>query len=532
MSALTGTGALVRLALRRDRLRLPIWVVVIPGLVTATASAIVELYPTMGERLALGLAIGANPALRALTGPIFDPSSAGGLTAWRVTGVAAVLTSLLSVLFVTRHTRAEEETGRAELIGAGTVGRHALPAAAVLVAGAANLAVALLSALGLATRGLPVSGALAFGLSVAGTGWVFTGVAALTAQLTETARAANAIALAVLGLAFLLRAAGDAADGDTLSWLSPLGWAQRVRAFADERWTVFALFAVAAAALSAVAHLLAGRRDVGTGLLSSRRGPATAAPRLSGPTALAWRLHRGVLLGWVLAFAVVGAVFGALALSVGDIVDDNPQLAALMAGFGGAGAVVDAFLATVMSLLGMVAAGYAVQAALRPRAEEVAARAEPVLAAAVSRWRWPAGHLVWALGGATTVLAVAGLAAGLAHGIRVGDPAGQALRITGAALAQAPAVWVMAGVAVLLFGFVPRLTSLAWAVLGAFVLLGQLGRLLGIDERIQDLSPFAHLPRVPGGEATFGPLAWLVVVAAALVLAGLAGFRRRDLTGG
>ncbi|MFD0890266.1 ABC transporter permease, partial [Streptosporangium algeriense] len=129
MSVLTGTGMLVRLILRRDRLRLPAWVVVIPGLVTATASAITELYPNTGERLALGLAVDANPALRALTGPIFDPSSTGGLTAWRVTGIAAVLTGLIGILFVTRHTRAEEETGRAELIGAGAVGRHALLAA-------------------------------------------------------------------------------------------------------------------------------------------------------------------------------------------------------------------------------------------------------------------------------------------------------------------------------------------------------------------------------------------------------------------
>ncbi|MER7128387.1 ABC transporter permease [Streptosporangium saharense] len=532
MSTLTGTGTLVRLVLRRDRLRLPIWIVVIPGLVTATAAAIIELYPNKGERLALGLTIGANPALRALTGPIFDPSSAGGLTAWRVTGIAAVLAGLMSVLFVTRHTRAEEETGRAELIGAGAVGRHALLAAAVLVAGGANLAVALLGALGLAGQGLPVPGALAFGLSVAGAGWVFTGVAALVAQLTETARAANAVALAALGLAFLLRAAGDAAGGDTLSWLSPLGWAQQVRAFAGERWGVLTLFVVVGMALLAVADLLTGRRDVGAGMLPSRRGPATATPRLSGPTALAWRLHRGVLLGWVIAFAVVGTVFGALALSVGDLVDDSPQLAGLMTRLGGAGAIVDAFLATEMSLLGMVAAGYAVQAALRPRAEEAAGRAEPVLAAAVPRWRWLAGHLVWTLGGAALLLAVAGLAAGLAHGIRVGDPVGQALRIAGAAMVQVPAVWVPAGIAVLLFGIAPRLTTLVWMVLVAFVLLGQLGRLLGIDERIQDLSPFAHLPRVPGDEVTFGPLAWLLVVTAALVLAGVAGFRRRDLTGG
>ncbi|MFF5205282.1 ABC transporter permease [Streptosporangium sp. NPDC000396] len=531
MISLTGAGTLIRLALRRDRLLLPIWIATVTGIVTVTASAIAELYPDMEQRLALGVTIGANSALRALTGPVFDPASVGGLTAWRVTTIAAVLASLMSILVVTRHTRAEEETGRAELIGAGAVGRHALPVAAVAVVGGANLGIALLVTLSLAGQGLPASGALAFGLAVAGTGWVFTGVAALAAQLTENARTANAVASAALGLSFLLRAAGDSTDNAALSWMSPLGWAQRVRAFAGERWWLLGLFALAGLGLVIAADLMARRRDVGAGLLPPRRGPATAARHLGSPLALAWRLHRGTLLGWTVGFAVVGTVFGSLAASVGDLVGDNPQLADLMARLGGEGAIVDAFLSTEMGLLGLVAGGYAVQATLRLRAEETALRAEPILATAVLRRRWLAGHLVWALGGATVILTAAGLAAGLAHGLRVGDPT-QVVRVLGSAMVQAPAVWVLAGITTLLFGLLPRLTALAWAALVAFVLLGQLGELLRIDERIRDLSPFAHLPRVPGGEVTAAPLLWLAGVTVALVLAGIAGFQRRDLAGG
>ncbi|AQZ63288.1 possible ABC antibiotics transporter [[Actinomadura] parvosata subsp. kistnae] len=529
---MTGTLTLLRLALRRDRVLLPAWIVVIVGVVVASASAIAELYPQAGQRIALGVTIGAAPALQALTGPVFDASSVGGLTAWRGVAMTSVLAALMSLLTVIRHTRAEEETGRAELVGACAVGRHALAASAVLLAAAANLLIALLITVGLAGQGLPPAGALAFGLAVGGTGWVFTGVALLAAQLTEHARTARAIAAAALGLAFLLRALGDAAKVEMLAWLSPLGWAQRMRAFAGERWWVVALFAVAGAVLVAAAALVARRRDLGSGLVPARPGVTEAAPSLRSPMALAWRLQRGVLLGWSVGFAVVGLLFGALARSVGDIVGDNPQLAAILAAMGGAGALTDTFLAAELGLLGLVAGAYAVQATLRLQGEEAALRAEPVLATAVARRRWILSHLVMALGGSAMVLAAGGLAAGIAHGLRIGDPFGQGGRMLGAALVQVPATWTLAGIAMLLFGLLPRLTVLAWVALLAFALLGQLGELLQLADWVRDLSPFAHVPRALGQPLDLGPLLWLGAVTAALLLAGMTAFQRRDVQGG
>lgn len=528
-SDLTGTFLLIRLALRRDRVLLPVWILAITGMVVATASAIAELYSDAAGRFALGATIQANPALKALTGPVFD-TSVGGLIAWRVTSIASVLAALMSVLVVVRHTRAEEESGRAELIGAGAMGRHALPTAAVLTVSAANGLVALLIVLALTAQGLPAAGALAFALAIAGTGWVFTGLAAFSAQLTVGARSANAIALTVLGGSVLLRAAGDAADSEAVSWVSPLGWAQRVRPFAGERWWVLVMFAGAGLALVVVAGLVARRRDLGAGLLAARHGPGVAARYLAGPLALAWRLHRGALTGWAIAFAVGGGAFGALAQSVGELVEGNPQISEMIARFGGGGVLVDTFLATQMGLLGVVAGGYAVQATLRLRSEESALRAEPVLALAVPRWRWVASHLFWALAGSALIMAAGGLAAGLAHGLRVGDPAGQAPRVLGAALAQVPAVWVLAGLAMLLFGLLPRLTGLAWAALVAFAVLGQLGELLQLDERIRGLSPYFHVPRLPTVNAEVAPLLWLTVVATALIVGGITAFRERDLT--
>src|SRR5690606_3253473 len=109
-------------------------------------------------------------------------------------------------------------------------------------------------------------------------GLVFTGVAAVTAQLAEYSRTANTLAGATLGVLFLIRAAGDTSDMEWLSWLSPLGWVHRVRAFAGEEWAVLALPLAATAVLCAVAYTLLPRRDVGMSLIPGRPGPSAATP--------------------------------------------------------------------------------------------------------------------------------------------------------------------------------------------------------------------------------------------------------------
>ena len=167
-------------------------------------------------------------------------------------------------------------------------------------------------------------------------------------------------------------------------------------------------------------------------------------------------------------------------------------------------------------------------ATLRLRAEETSQRAEPVLAAPVGRIRWAASHLLIAAAGAAVLLAAAGLSSGVADAARSGD-AGQVPRLLGAAMAQLPAAWVLVGIAIALFGFIPRLDAAAWAALMVFLLFGQLGPLLRLPQWVMDISPFTHVPKLPGAAFTLTPLIWLTVVAALLTAAGLAGLRQRDI---
>jgi ABC-2 type transport system permease protein len=528
MSTLVGTSSLVRLALRLDRVRLPVWILVTIGMALSIVSSVQQLYPDEASRQQIASTIGSNPAMLAIYGPVYD-TSLGAVVMWRLAIIGALLVGLMSIQTVNRHTRVDEEAGRLELIGATVVGRHAPMAAALLVAVGANLVVVLITALGMAGQGLPVEGSFVVGVALGLLGIVFAAVTAVAVQLTENARTATGIAAGMFGVTFLMRSVGDSgASADWLTWMSPVGWLEKSRAYADNRWWVFALMLGFAVVLVGVAYVLVGLRDFGAGLVPPRPGPAEAGAGLSGPFGLAWRLHRWSMTGWAIGFVVMGAALGSVATGATDLIKGNPQMADIVARMGGTAKLVDAFMGAILGIVALAAGVYAVQATLRLRSEEISIRAEPVLATNIGRIRWATSHLVFAAVGTLVMLLAAGLGAGIAYGAQVGDIGGQLPKVLDAALVQFPATLVVAGIAVALFGLAPRYVVGSWAALTLFLLLGQLGPLLQVPQWAMDLSPFTHVPRLVDDVAA-APLVWLSLVAIALGTAGLAGFRRRDI---
>jgi len=534
--ALAGTGELTRLAVRRDRIALPAAVYVIVALVAGTAYSFRKLYPTQAGRAALAATGESNPALRFLYGRL-DGDSLGSLTTWRYGIWAAIFTALMAIFVVVRHTRADEEAGRLELMGSAAVGRDAPLTAGLLPAAAASLVIAGLLWLVLPLAHLPAAGSAALALGIGGCGLAFTGITAVAAQLASTARGARGIALGALGAAFALRGVGDAAGAggpSWLSWASPLGWVQLARPFAAERWWVLGLHLAVFAAGLALAFRLAAHRDHGAGLLPDRAGRPAASRWLSGPSGLAWRLQRGALAGWAFGFAATFAASGAAAKGVGQLFGTSSALQRAFTRIGGQTAIVNAYLAGLMLLAGMVAAAFATSAVLRLRAEETSGRAEPVLATAVSRVRWGLSHLAVAVGGSALLLAVAGLATGLGYGLRTGSPGPEVARMLGAAMAQLPATLLVAGVAIVLVGWWPGgAVAGAWTAVGAVVAISLFGAALQLSHWGLDISPFTHVPKLPGAAVTLRttgtPLIVLSLAALALAAAGLVGLRRRDI---
>ncbi|HSO04409.1 MAG TPA: hypothetical protein VLQ92_08015 [Candidatus Limnocylindrales bacterium] len=526
-SALAGTGPLLHLALRRDRVLVPAWVLGIAGMATLSAQATVGLYPDLPQRVQAAEAINGSAALIALYGRIYDPTSLGELSLFKMTAFGAAMVGVLMIILVVRHTRAEEETGRLELVGSTVVGRAAPLAAGILLAAIAALGIAVLTAVGLTTAGLPLAGSIAFGAAWGATGLLFAAVGGITAQLSVSARAATGLGLIVLAVAYVARAVGDLAEGGPgwLSWLSPIGWSQQVRAFSGTRWGLLVLPLVTTVVLVSLAFVLRARRDLGAGMLADRPGPAEG--RISSTWGLSWRLQRPSFVAWIVAAMLMGLVLGSVADSISSFFD-TPGMAEFLERLGGRQALVDAFLAAELGIIGSLVAAYGITAAHWLHSEEEGGRTENVLATATTRRQWATSHAVLALLGVAVLTALVGMAIGLGHALSIGEPE-QVWRLALAATARIPAAWVLVGLAVAIWGFWPRLSGAVWVLFVAFLVMGEFGVLWDIPEWVRTLSPFAHSPVVPGPDPSYLGIPVMLVIAGGLVALGIARFARRDV---
>ena len=522
----TGAGSLLRFMLRRERFGLPWWLLGITFLWTYQSVGSQSLYDTPEKLARLRGTLGGNAALVAMSGPKELLDTIGGEVVFEIFAYAAVVVALMNMFLIGRHTRSDEDTGRAELIRSARVGRHAPLAAALGLAGLANLAVAVLVFAGMAGTGLPVAGSLVVAGAVAGVGLTFAALTAVAVQFFESPRALYGAVGAAMGAAFMLRAAGDAGDG-TLSWLSPFGWGQRTFPYVENRVWPLVLPIVATVVLVAIAFALQDRRDLGAGLLPTRPGRPTASWTLSSPLGLAWRLQRGALIGWSFGLLLLGVAYGSFTDAIEQYIADNPEVANFFPG--GATNIVNSYLAFTMLFLALITTAYGVSSALRARGEETSGRAEPVLATPTSRGSWLASHLVVAIAGSAVVLLAGGLGEGLAYAQAISDPS-QITRMMGVALVYVPAVWIVIGLAVLGFGWLPRAAAaIAWTALGLCFFVALFADLVHLPAWLRNASPFAQTPEAPLERVTATPLLGIAAVVAVLLVTGFVGFRRRDI---
>lgn len=525
MSAFTGTRALIRFGVRRARVRMLVWILGIELLVVFTAVSVKDLYPTP-ESLAKVAALSKdNVAAIVFNGPAQALETLGGQIAFQIGSFGLIMVGLMSIFMLGYFTRVEEENGRTELLLATAVGRHAPLVAACILVTAMNVVVAVLVAGSLAAMSLPLAGSIAFGLSFFVLGLVFTGITAVAAQVTENTRVVYGSCAALVAVSFVLRAVGDIGDG-RLSWLSPIGWSQKLRPYAGEQWWALTVPVAAAALTLAAAWLLTERRDVGAGLVQPRPGRSTAGPSLGSPLGLAFRLQRGSLIGWSLGLLVLGGTYGSVGDQIDQFVEDNEQMADYFAAYGGA-TLTEAFFTTTALMLALIGGGFAIQSMLRAVAEESTFRAELLLATPVSRTAWVGSHLVVAVLGSVIVLGLTGLGTAVTYGIIVQDFSSLP-RLVGAELTYLPAVWILTGVALLLYGLVPKAALAAWGAYAVVLISGILGDVLNLPEWLRGLSPFERTPALPANNFEFLPVAVITAVAVVLMAAGLASFRRRD----
>jgi ABC-2 type transport system permease protein len=537
---MTSTTRLLVAQLARDRVTIPIWMLGISALATAAASAVSAEFAAESTRTAIVTVASTNPAFLFLRGAP-DGTSLGAVVFFQAYSFMAVLAALMSTFFVVRHTRTDEELGRAELISAAPVRRSAALAATLLLGLTVNTALSILVAAGFAGAGLPVRGAVVAGLAVGAVGAVFVGLTAVLAQLVVSGRATNGLAAAAVGIAFLLRGIGDAlgepsADllevkSSWVSWLSPIGWAQRSEPFSEADVTRLLPHAMAAGALCVLALTIRQRRDLGWGLLSEGGGRNNAIVWGRTLGGLAWRLQRGTLLGWCVGAGVLGLIAGALGPMVADVARDNDSLTDLIGRLvpGNNLDIDDLFIAALLGIAGFLAAAAGVQAVQRLRAEEVEGHTESILATATSRSRLLLTSLAVAVVSVASVAVASGVAAGLTVAASSGDRAAVGV-LTVASLAHVPAALVFVSITALVLATVPRATVLlGWGLLTLGLAVGQLGDLLRLPEWLQAVSPFHYSPATPVEQFDMPAALMLSAIAVALTVGATVIYRHRDL---
>lgn len=522
---MSGLGLLVRAFLRRDRWLILWFVVGVTLLYWSQGYSVDGIYTTQEAFDEAAAMMESNAGFIAMAGPPLALNTTGGQVAWQSAAFGAVLAGLMSMFVVGRHTRAEEESGREELLRAGVVGRRTPMTATVVVLLLANTLVAAGVTSSLILYGLASAGAVALGAGLLGCGLVFGAFALLAVQLTASTRAAYGITGAVIGVSYALRAIGDVSGG-RLSWASPIGWYQAMRAYAGERWWPLLLLAGLALAVTLIAYAAFDRRDLGAGVLAARPGPARASSVLGTGMGLAWRLQRSSLAGWTAGMVLAGLAYGSIGDDVEALVGDS-EAARSMFGLSG-DVVLDGFYAASAAILAVMVSGFTVSSALRPRTEEDQGRLEPLAATALPRIRWLLGHLLITVLGTVLVLGLTGLGLGLSYGAVSGDwdRVGQ---LTLACVAVAPPVLVLGAIARLLHGWLPQLASLAWLAVLFCAVVMFFGELLDFPRWVVDLSPFSHAGTYPAEPMDWGGFAMLLAAAAGVSAAGVWGFTRRDL---
>lgn len=525
---MTGIGGLLRFDLSRDKVRIILWVGLLVLMVAAVASSWDRIYPTAEERLQLVAILSGNPALTALLGPLNNPLSTGGLTVWRI-GVGVVLVlGLVNVFTVTRHVRAEEQAGRAELLLAGRTSRVAPLWAAIGVTAVVSVVFIVLGTALMVAVGLPAAGAALFAVVSAASAWVFAGVSAITNQIASSSRGANGIAGGILVLAWAVAGLGNLQQ-NILQWVSPFGWVAKADPFGVDDWRIMIIPLGVTAILFTIATAMQGRRDVTAGLLPHRVGRAAASSRLKGPHSLTWRLERQVLVWWVVGYALVGVFIGLSRDSLVQFAESSPALASIFQALGGSGAIIDAFLATYVGLGGVLAAFFAVSVIMRLESEEQAGHTSMALSTATRRSRWVSAYVVFALIGGALVLLALGAVLGLSFGLQGDAGLSEIPRLVQAAAAWLPAVVFAIGLTLALVGVIPRWAGVAWIVMGVFALITELGPVFGLPQWLLNLSPFSHIAKAPAEQLSAAPLVWLTVIGIVLAVAGYIAIQTRDV---
>lgn len=487
---------------RRDRVQIPLWLVACGILTWVAHIGVVQNFSAEADRKAIVQTVVANPVILVFRG-LPSGSHDDEFAMFLVLPWLMVMVSFMSIFLAVRHTRGDEETGRAELVGATAAARRSPLVSTIIFGTATCVATGVVVTGVLLSCGYAGGGSALAGASVTSVGLVYFAVALCASQLMTTARAASSTAVWVLLSTFLLRGAGHAigtpntdltrVEPSGLSLISPFGWAERSRPFDADSWPWLLPCLGAALVLCVLAWVLHAHRDIGGAFVPERQGRPNASALLNSSLNLVWRLARGAALGWTLGGFIVGMLTTGLASIIDEAGTEVPAMEQMLRLMGGQESANREMVIIFSIVTGVLAACCGVQTLCRARQEENRGTAEAVRAASVGRVWWLSGFLIVAAVGGVMVVLAACLGSQLGA-IWAGD--GELFRDAVIAIGgQVPAAAVFLGVSSLAFVLLPRATiPLSWGLVLVGLCVALFGPLLEAPDWITSSSPFAVSP--------------------------------------
>lgn len=525
-----GTGILARSILRRDRLRIFIWIIAITLVVMSTAALLPDIFTTDMERQIIAETM-KNPAITFMLGPGYglDDYTVGAMMAHNMLLFTVLTAGIMNILLTTRHTREDEEEGRIEMIRSLPVGPLATLGAVIIVMTLVNIVLALAVGFGISALGIEsmnLVGSLIYGASVGAVGIFFAVMTALIAQLTSNTRGTIGFSFAILIMAYILRGIGDVGN-EILSLINPFGLILRTETMVNNYWCPIWTTIGISIILFGIALYLNSIRDLGAGFIATRPGKSEASRSLLSPLGLAFRLLRTPIIAWLVAMFVLGASYGSILGDLEGFISSSDMIQQMIPDAAGY-TMTEQFMSLIITIQSIMVAIPVLMFILKLRSEERQNRTEHLHARAVSRNTILGSYTIIALVSAPVMLLVSVLGLWSSAIMVMDDPISFGVLLQ-AAFVYLPAILVMLGIAVFLTGWLPKLTGFTWIYLAYSFFVVYLGDLLRLPEIAAKLTPFGHTPLFPMEEINILTMVVMTFIGLVLIVAGFVGYNRRDI---
>jgi ABC-2 type transport system permease protein len=500
----------------------------------------VKAYATPASRESFAKSFGNNTGMNALLGVPHNIETIPGYTNWNVMGIVVIIGGIWGLMLATKYFRGEEEAGRTELLLTGnTTARQA--AKNTVLGMSANLALMYLIMAVLFTLigkykgvGYGTQSALFFALAAISSTVLFVAVGSFTSQLMPTRTRATILGAAIFGVSFLLRAVGDTTSQHWVLNVTPLGWIEKLLPLVNSQPIWLLPILGSAIVLFVLTIWITGRRDLGDSIVADKSSAAPRTGLLSSPFTVAIRLTRTVSIGWALAIAFMGFLYGSLTMSVLQSIANGPakgkafHKALSKLSHSSNISLATLFLGAIFLILMIAVMSYVASAVGKVRDEEAQGYVDNFLVQPVGRLQWLGGRilLVAFISMILCLVAGFGLWAGQATQ-HVGVPLHLLLE-AGANIA-APVLFTL-GACICALGFVPRLTSfVAYGVIGWSFLISLVASGTKLSHWILDTSVMHQTALAPAVNPNWTVNAWMIMLGLALCLAGMLRFNCRDL---